>query len=210
MTDSEQEAKAIMDKLKVKYVITDTLMSAANGKFSAIAQIAGKNAGDYYDVQQQMITSGRQVSYQPKKELFNLELSKLHMLDGSNLGNLRLVHESNVSKGEDDKNNAVKVFEYVPGVKLSGTAGPNQPVIASLNLRSNTGRQFTYQNRAVADKNGSFEVTVPYSTENTGEGISALSAYSLNAGVKGTVAGIQVKERDVLNGNILAIKNFPM
>jgi oligosaccharyl transferase (archaeosortase A-associated) len=210
MTDSEQEAKAIMDKLKVKYVITDTLMSAANGKFSAIAQIAGKNAGDYYDVQQQIITSGRQVSYQPKKELFNLELSKLHMLDGSNLGNLRLVHESNVSKGEDGKNNAVKVFEYVPGAKLSGTAAPNQPVIASLNLRSNTGRQFTYQNRAVADKNGSFEVTVPYSTENTGGGVSALSAYSLNAGVKGTVAGIQVKERDVLNGNILAIKNFPL
>jgi dolichyl-phosphooligosaccharide-protein glycotransferase len=61
----------------------------------------------------------------------------------------------------------------------------------------------------VADKNGLFEMTVPYSTENTGGGVSALSAYSLNAGGKGTVTGIQVKESDVLNGNILAIKNFP-
>ena len=40
-TDSEQEAKAIMEKLKVKYVIVDKLM--ASGKFGAIVELAGKN-----------------------------------------------------------------------------------------------------------------------------------------------------------------------
>ena len=47
-TDSEQEAKAIMEKLKVKYVITDTLM--ANGKFGAIVELAGKDIENYYDI----------------------------------------------------------------------------------------------------------------------------------------------------------------
>ncbi len=42
-----------------------------------------------------------------------------------------------------------------------------------LGLKSNTGRQFIYQNEAVSDKNGSFEITVPYSTENTGSEVGA-------------------------------------
>ena len=79
----------------------------------------------------------------------NTEIYKLQELDGANLGNLRLVHESNAPKKGSNKNNIVKVFEYVPGARLSGTASPNQPVTATLELSSNTGRKFTYQNRAV-------------------------------------------------------------
>jgi len=58
----------------------------------------------------------------------------------------------------------------------------------------------------VADKNGSFVITVPYSIENTGSGVSALSAYSLNVGGKSTVTGIKVKESDILDGNIIDVK----
>jgi dolichyl-diphosphooligosaccharide--protein glycosyltransferase len=143
----------------------------------------------------------------PKKELLNLELFKLHNLDGSNLGNLRLVHESNVPPEANDRNITVKVFEYVPGARLYGTAKANQSVTAVLGLKSNTGRQFIYQNRAVSDKNGSFEITVPYSTENTDTGVSAVSTYALKAeGSNATASGILVKESDVLNGNRLEVK----
>ena len=130
ITDSEQEAKAIMEKLKVKYVITDTLM--ANGKFGAIVLLAGKNIGDYYDIKTVNGKAGPQTVATAKKEFLNTEIYKLHELDGTNLGNLRLVHESNVPKAENSKNNTVKVFEYVPGARLSGTASPNQPVTATL------------------------------------------------------------------------------
>ena len=58
----------------------------------------------------------------------------------------------------------------------------------------------------MADKNGSFEITVPYSTENTGSGVNATSAYSLSAGENVTVTGIQVKESDILNGNRIEVK----
>jgi asparagine N-glycosylation enzyme membrane subunit Stt3 len=207
MSDSEKEAKEIMDKFKVKYVITDSLMLAANGKFSSIAQIAGKNSGDFYDVQQQQTGAGIQATVAPKRALLNLVMFKLQNLDGANLGNLRLVHESNVPPGVDERNITVKVFEYVPGARISGTAKSNQTVIALLGLKSNTGRQFIYQNRAVSDNNGSFEITVPYSTENTSSGVSAISAYALKVeGTNTTISGIQVKESDILSGNKLEVK----
>jgi dolichyl-diphosphooligosaccharide--protein glycosyltransferase len=207
ISDTEQEAKAFMDRFKVKYVMTDSLMMSANGKFGAIAQIAGKDGGDFYDVQKQLTDSGVQATVAPKKELLNTELFKLQSLDGSNLGNLRLVHESTVPPEQNDRNITVKVFEYVPGARLSGTVKPNQSVTAILGLKSNTGRQFIYQNKAVSDKNGSFEMTVPYSTENTGSGVSVITAYALKAeGNNATVSGIQVKESDVLNGNRLEVK----
>jgi dolichyl-diphosphooligosaccharide--protein glycosyltransferase len=208
INDSEKEAKAILDKFKVKYVITDSLMLAANAKFSSIVQIAGKNSGNYYDVSQQQTGAGIQTTVAPKRELLNLELFKLQNLDGSNLGNLRLVHESYVPPGVDARNITVKVFEYVPGARISGTAKSNQTVIALIGLKSNTGRQFIYQNKAVSDSNGSFEITVPYSTENKSNGVSAITAYALK--VEGnnnsTVSGIQVKESDILNGSRLEVK----
>jgi dolichyl-phosphooligosaccharide-protein glycotransferase len=198
-TDSEQEGKAIMEKLKVKYVIVDKLM--ASGKFGAIVELAGKNIENYVDIKTVNGKGGFETSVTAKKGFLNTEIYKLYELDGTNLGNLRLVHESTASEKEDVKKNSVKVFEFVPGAKLSGTSIPSQPVTATLELSSNTGRKFTYQNKAVSDKNGSFEITVPYSTENMAGGVNASSAYSLSAGENVTISGIQVTESDILKGN---------
>jgi len=81
--------------------------------------------------------------------------------------------------------------------------------MATLELISNTGRKFTYQKGDVADEKGSFEITVPYSTENTGNGVHATSAYSLTAGDNSTIAEIQVTESDILDGNKIEVKNSP-
>jgi dolichyl-phosphooligosaccharide-protein glycotransferase len=203
-TDSEKKANEIMEKLKVKYVIADKQM--ASGKFSSIVELAGENISKYLNIETVNGNNGLEIVATAKTEFTNTELYKLYQLDGSNLGNLRLVHESNVSEGKDDGNNSVKVFEFVPGAKLSGTASPGQNITATLELSSNTGRKFTYQNEAMSDKNGSFEITIPYSTENTANGINALSAYSLNEGKNVTVSGVQVTEKDIQNGNRIEVK----
>jgi len=150
-TDSEEKANEIMEKLKVKYVIADKQM--ATGKFSSIVELAGKNISQYLNIKTVNGNNGLETVATAKKEFTNTEIYKLYDLDGSNLGNLRLVHESNVSEEKDDENNDVKVFEFVPGAKLSGTASPGQNVTATLELSSNTGRKFTYQNEAISDKN---------------------------------------------------------
>lgn len=207
ITDSEQEAKAVIEKLKVKYVITDTLM--AGGKFGAIVELAGKDIQDYYEIKTVNGKTGIQTSVTPKNKYFNTQVYKLQELDGANLGNLRLVHESAVNETNKGsyKNNTVKVFEYVPGARLSGTANPNQTVTATLELSSNTGRKFAYQNKAVADEKGSFEITVPYSTENTGSGVVATSTYSISSGENVTITGIQIKESDIQKGNTIKVGN---
>jgi dolichyl-diphosphooligosaccharide--protein glycosyltransferase len=201
LTDSEEEAKTIIEKLNVKYVITDTLM--AEGKFSAITEIAGKEIGDYYEVETVKENTGLRTVATPKQALLQTQIYKLHELDGTALGKFRLVHESTMNSTENgnSKGNTVKVFEYVRGATLSGTASPEETVMATLELSSNTGRKFTYQKGDVADEKGSFEITIPYSTEDTGNGVHAISTYSLTAGENSTVSGIQVSENDILNGN---------
>jgi len=196
MSESEQEAKAIMDKLKVKYVITDTPM--LNDKFGSIAHFAGKDSKDYFK-------QVNRTSVSAKEKLLNTEIFKLHDRNGANLGNLRLVHESNVLNVAHNKINVVKIFEYVQGAKITGTSSPNKPVNVILYLKSNEGREFKYENKAMADMNGSFEITVPYSTEKTDSGINAMSAYKLSVG--GNIIGpaIYIKESDVLNGNRIKI-----
>ena len=206
LTDSEEEAKTIVEKLKVKYVMTDTLM--AEGKFSSITSLAGKEIGEYYEVETVKGDTGLRTVATPKQALLQTQVYKLHKLDGTSLGHFRLVHESAVNSTDDgnSKENTVKVFEYVKGATLSGTASPNETVMATLELSSNTGRKFTYQKGDVADENGLFEITVPYSTESTGDGVHATSAYSLTSGEKPITSGIQVTEDDILNGNRIEVK----
>jgi dolichyl-diphosphooligosaccharide--protein glycosyltransferase len=203
-TASEEEAKAIMEKLKVKYVITDNLM--AGGKFGSIVELAGGDISKYLNVQTVSGNGGFQTVATAKKEYTETEVYKLQQLDGSNLGNLRLVHESTASVEDNDTTSDVKIFEFVPGARLSGTADPGQNITVTLELSSNTGRKFTYQNEVTSDKNGSFEITVPYSTENKAGGVNALSTYSLNAGGNATISEIKVTENDVLKGNRVEVK----
>ncbi|MDY9927183.1 oligosaccharyl transferase, archaeosortase A system-associated [Methanosarcina sp.] len=205
LTDSEKEAKTIIEKLNIRYVITDTLMT--EGKFGAIAKIAGKEIGDYYEVKTVQENTGLKTVATPKQTLLQTQIYKLYKLDGTSLGNFRLVHESTINTTDGNSSgNTVKIFEYVKGATLSGTASPNETVMATLELSSNTGRTFTYQKGSVADEKGSFEITVPYSTEDTG-GVHAISTYSLTTGKNSTVSGIQVAENDILNGNRIDTSN---
>jgi dolichyl-diphosphooligosaccharide--protein glycosyltransferase len=59
---------------------------------------------------------------------------------------------------------AVKTFERVEGATLEGQTAANATVISSVELSTNTGRTFNYTQRAVADSDGSFAMTVPYPT----------------------------------------------
>ncbi|WP_269849800.1 oligosaccharyl transferase, archaeosortase A system-associated [Methanosarcina horonobensis] len=208
LTDSEEEAKTIIEKLNIKYIITDTLM--AEGKFSAITEIAGKNISDYYEIGTVKENTGLRTVVTPKKAFLHTQIYKLHKLDGTSLGNFRLVHESamNTTENESGKENTVKVFEYVKGATFSGTVNPNETVMATLELRSNTGRTFVYQKGDVADEKGLFEITVPYSTESTGNGVHATSDYSLTAGENSTLTEVQVTENDILNGSRIEL-NIP-
>ncbi|MFA9416411.1 oligosaccharyl transferase, archaeosortase A system-associated [Natrinema sp. HArc-T2] len=64
---------------------------------------------------------------------------------------------------------AVKTFERVPGATITGTAdgvtdAENATAVATVELETNSGRTFNYTQRADLAADGSFELTVPYAT----------------------------------------------
>lgn len=78
----------------------------------------------------------------------------------------------------------VKVYERVPGARLTGTTidGNSSTVYAFLQLRTNTGRNFTYVQSTEVTNDGTYNMTVPYATN---DAITAQEG-GTNSGVKAT------------------------
>ncbi|MDD5453912.1 MAG: oligosaccharyl transferase, archaeosortase A system-associated [Candidatus Ratteibacteria bacterium] len=58
----------------------------------------------------------------------------------------------------------VKIFEYVKGGNIFGTAPANTTVSISLPIKTNQGREFKYTQTTMSDRHGLFSLVVPYST----------------------------------------------
>ncbi len=56
-------------------------------------------------------------------------------------------------------------YEYLRGANVTGSAAPGTQLRVSLPLQTNAGRAFTYVQSATAGPDGTFSLTVPYSTE---------------------------------------------
>jgi dolichyl-diphosphooligosaccharide--protein glycosyltransferase len=109
------------------------------------------------------------------------------------LQHYRLVHETpqNVygSTGENGPDlKAVKVFEYVPGARISGDGIIEVPIV------TNTGRTFTYRQESV---NGTF--VVPYATSGWSGEVKATGDYR----IAGTGQTFGVTEEDIQQGRTI-------
>ena len=95
----------------------------------------------------------------------------------------------------------VKVFEYVKGAKLKGTAPIGSLVEIATNVSTNRGREFIYAERMMS--NGTYEFSVPYSTEGPIDGGTNFnvfaSPYTVSVGyvTNATVAWTEEKEVNV-------------
>lgn len=195
---NESESLSILDRNNVKYVVTDHLMYAT--KSAAIFRIAG----DEYMMGQNF------TAFYNSMDMRNTTLAKLHILDGSHLGRLRLIHESpnseikmvlggNEEEGVPIKN--VKIFEYVEGARIYGSAEPNRQVHAKVGVTSNQDRQFTYENTAMSDESGHYEMRVPYSTGGSDTGMTADPYYEVYQEGTNATREVAVSEEDVVQGN---------
>lgn len=197
-SSDEVESLSILDKNRVKYVVTDHLMYVIKSR--AIFEIAGEE----YMMGQNFTT------FYNSMDIRKTTLAKLHILDGSYLGRLRLIHESQNSEiklnregndGEGIPIKNVKIFEYVPGAKIYGSAEPNQQVYARVDVISNQGRQFTYENTAVSDESGQYELRVPYSTNSSDAGITTGQFYTVYPESMSFTQEVAVSEEDVMQGS---------
>ena len=204
------------EKAGARYVVSDVEM--ATGKFYAMTAWTLDSEGYYIPVQ-------TDAGYQnvPGPRYYNSMEARLHIFDGNGLKQYRLVHESPIGSTQEPgyKNvyNAlfngnieevntgyVKVFEYVEGATITGTAPDGETISISNTIVTSQLRTFDYTQSVVSD--GSYYFTVPYSTEGPMAGETQFDAmpmetYTISYG--NTTKSVSVSEIDVLNGNVIEV-----
>jgi dolichyl-diphosphooligosaccharide--protein glycosyltransferase len=171
LVENESTAIQYLDTLKAKYVIADSASANTDGVYQQMIEWQQDNFDGY------LAENGKDIDTQ---KYYDTMIAKLSLFDGTKtdidgqeiaaLSHFRLVYESpttdftlKIAEGQAVKQ--YKVFEYVKGDAITGKAIPGTQVEASIKLKTNQGREFTYRNTAIADKTGNFEIIVPYTGE---------------------------------------------
>ncbi len=129
---------------------------------------------------------------------------RLHVQDGGGLGRFRLVYESptiglNIIS-------PYKVFEFVEGARVVGSAVPGQNIEALVGLTTNLGRSFDFKATAIADESGRYVLPLPYSNRGAPESTRPDSLYRIASG--GRVEVLSVAEEDVVSGREIRGPSF--
>jgi dolichyl-diphosphooligosaccharide--protein glycosyltransferase len=200
LSQSEPEAMAVLDARGSRYVIVDNDLTY--GKLASLTRWSNEDIDSYRKIEK----NGSRSIVQSLGRYNNSTLARLYFFDGSDMDHFRLIYESKTSYGERPAKSKVKIFEYVPGALIKVRAGPDQRVVALLNMTSNQGRRFIYVNEA-EPKGDSFEVKVPYSTESR-YGCRAIDPYLVLSGDKYSVktTNLNVSEEDIINGRTIELK----
>jgi len=184
LAEGSAEAEQILQDNQVRYVISTNTLRA----LSSYAAMLGTTADVF--LEEKRDATGQIVdNVQPG--WFRLLSTRLHFNDGlpfqtgdSRLQvpqHLRLVYESGGAldiQGFAKKVAPVKVFEYVPGATLCGTAAPNSTISAEVTVLTNQGRSFSWQAAATVGPDGAYAMTVPYATGSL-EQVHGTSPYRL-------------------------------
>ncbi len=199
MEPDENKASKILDKRKVRFVITDAQILKL--KFRSIAMLAGKNPDDYYDANGPSDAPIRSVNRE-NNDFFTTMLSQLHVFDGNGLSHYRLIYESNTTAIREPDIKYVKIFEYVPGATIAGNASYNGDINVILNITTNQGRKFNYTRKTSPEK-GRYEIKVPYPTQGGKYGTGSYGNYIVqNSNITRMVS---VSEQDVQEGRELTL-----
>jgi dolichyl-diphosphooligosaccharide--protein glycosyltransferase len=217
---SEEEATSVLeaihpdpDKAGARYIVSDERM--AIDIFLAMPEWTLDTEG-----YSEPYWTGSGYQYIPSARYFNSMESRLHLLDGNGLKRYRLVHETWAYQTQETwykqvynflygssipevDTGYVKVFEYVEGAKITGTASPNEGVNINTTILTGQGRTFEYSQSTTSDSEGRYEFTVPYSTEGPVSGETQFDTapsgpYVISYG--DTTREIRVGEEAVLKG----------
>lgn len=203
MEEDEASANKIMDTRRARYVIMDMKMGlnkfrngdhiVIQGTFFTVANFADKDIEQYYD------ENGF-----PNMKYFQTMYSRLHVFDGAGLNNYRMIYESKEKRYDllDNVSRNIKIFEYVPGAKITGNATPDKTILISGKIITNQRRIFEYSQETVSDEKGYFEFIVPYSEQSP---YRTKLLYGFMIKYDNITNSINVSENDILNGNTIRV-----
>lgn len=218
--DSEKIANNILDQRRARYVIVDDetgfgYRDFVYGKFKQVIELAGKNRSNYaytFDVPGPNYATRVNLL---NDNYYNTLYARLYLLDGSSIDNplkvrdeglshYRLVYESNTEGSNKISIKKIKIFEYVPGAKITGVTSPYTGLEISVPVRTNTNRTFNYTSKGVSDANGNFTLAVPYATEGTTYVTRPLNKYNLLIHDQ-VVKSTGVSNQQILEGLVIDI-----
>lgn len=218
--DSEKSANDILDQRKTKYVIVDDetgfgYKDLVYGKYMQVIEVAGKNKSDYfYSIDVPAPNSAARISLL-NNNYYSTIYARLYLLDGSSIDNplkvrdaglshYRLVFESNTEGSNKIGIKKIKIFEYVPGAKITGVTSPDTGIEISVPVSTNANRTFNYISKTVSDGKGNFTLVVPYSTEGTPYVTGPKNRYNLLIRDQ-VVKTIGVSNQNVSEGSLIDI-----
>jgi dolichyl-diphosphooligosaccharide--protein glycosyltransferase len=152
--------------------------------------------------------------------------ARLHIFDGNGLKHYRMVHETQAYQTQLEvvykqvynllfggnipavDTGFVKIFEYVKGANINGTASPGETVTLKATILTGQQRTFEYMQTTTADSEGKYVFTVPYSTEGPIAGqtqfdVTPTGPYTIT--YKDTTKEVRVNEEAVLNGQEIKV-----
>ncbi|MCD1294171.1 oligosaccharyl transferase, archaeosortase A system-associated [Methanocella sp. CWC-04] len=214
----ESYANSIMDKRNCRYVMIDQRMGspyagAMYGIFDNIPYMADEDPSSYYMFYRMPEPLGSEEVIDGNDKYYDSMYARMFYGDGcggfNELGGIvdglehyRLVY---VTSGIDP----VKIFEYVKGSKITGTAQPGSKVELRLTLEIPGGdtNKKTYYSSAIADSDGQYSFTVPYPTSGYPGVIKAVSKYSIISGASEVLVDVPedaISEGKVINAGVLS------
>jgi len=169
VTEAESEAAEIARRRGVRYVATTRLLPNVSGYCSA----AGIASAPYVD---RPGGAGGGVAQRP--DYFKLIGVRLHERDGlaiaptpktsaaPRLEHFRLIYEATAGTFDDRglTTTPLKIFEFVPGARLTGKGPAGLPVSAVISLTTNTSRELRYEATGRCATDGTFSILIPYPT----------------------------------------------
>jgi dolichyl-diphosphooligosaccharide--protein glycosyltransferase len=233
---SEDEANEIADTLGVKYVVSDVEM--ATGKFHAIVAWDGGDIREYYGwlrigERDEWVPTIRYFnSMEGRLHIFDgVSLKHYRLVHESMAGNTAergykwvynmqpMLYPDLFENRQQDlpaeiaeaDTGYVKIFEYVKGAKITGTAPPNSTATLSIPILTNQGRTFEYVQTATATPAGTVTLIAPYSTDGPisiddgGTQFDTAPTGMYTVTIAGISHQVSVAEDDVLAGNTIEV-----
>jgi asparagine N-glycosylation enzyme membrane subunit Stt3 len=125
--------------------------------------------------------------------------------DGSRLGRYRLLHEVRPFSGTNVP--SYKIFEFVKGADVSGTAPARSLVVAELDLVTNLGRKARFEMVTEADSSGQYRLRLPYATGTRGpDATHTADRYQIR--IKGSRQPIAIGEQAIQSGSPVVGPHF--
>ncbi len=197
LSESEDEALNILDRRKARYIVTNA--DILHGKLPALVSWIETNPSEYVNI----FEGNGGITFKYSNKFMRTILARCHLFDCNGMGHFRLIYESNSTVGLIFETSQVKVFEKVSGARITGKAQDDRLINVILNLTTDQGRNFQYQNEGRV-QDGFYEITVPYSTE-ARPGARSKGIYRVMSGDESQ--NVAVTEMDVLTGRRVVV-NF--